>query len=52
MVADYFGGGGLLGRTVENGVGIEAESFDLAAGPAVVGIAGEDGTSPAPFDFL
>jgi len=30
-------GGGLLGRAVGNGVGIEAESFDFAAGAGVVG---------------
>ena len=29
--------GGLLGRAVGNGVGIEAEAFDFAAGAAVVG---------------
>ncbi len=35
--------GGLLGRAVGNGVGIEAEAFDFAAGAAVVGNAGGSG---------
>jgi len=30
-------GGGLFGRTVGDGVGVEAEAFDFAAGPPVVG---------------